>query len=1013
MMDVRERPKVERRRRCTVLRLMQQRQSDGRRQRSASPNLHHHRFIIACPSPAIHHSLRRQTTCSTPARTSTHTHSSPCDDLTPLSLYVATQGRIQVRSSFTCPVNAGVAIDLLTRRHPTSAVLVVVHLVHCSLLVSAPRIGARAALGLADASVVHCAFPWTAASSSGLARSSPPPLQRAAAKACARMHSSAIAGACAGLVSSVLTCPLDVVKTRLQAQEGRRRPTAVSAPIADVAATPSVEAQRYLGLRGTLRKIWADDGIRGFYRGLGPTIFGYLPTWAIYFSVYDSCKTILARDVAGSGEEDFVNHIVSAMTAGAASTVCTSPLWVVKTRFMLQSSRSSVQRYRHTADAFTFSSALFLRIRALVRRRCGPRTLPVQQRLCIRPTLPVLVGILTAPAAQTLEIHILTQPAASARMTRCRTRTAPPCGEQIVRPLPQTLRGRCGGRGAGTKAALRERAVRMRRRQLLRAGAAAGTQLLRLGAAGTIVAAHKVRRQIEHAFLLGGAVGGGAARLHLADRIAARRRPRERLPHPRKHRLRRGLARLRVLQLKQRQAQTRRARRGHREPARIGGRGAADAVVAVHVVEQHRAILVGGRPALGSAPRERAGRRADGQADPASLLALTAAACAAAAAAESGATADAPEERGEERAEEAVEDDAEAENDEHAAVLAQKDEEACVVGVPAGSVKVGEEGVGRIDGFDVLAVERLREHADALEACVGLLGRRGEGGPVHVDVEAVGGGDEHGPGGEHDGGVVGEVLVVEVDEVVDELVHEGMRLGCEHDVVGDADGDGLGEDDLEAEEGVEAAEAANVEVHVDAAVVVEDKVADGVGTLDGVRVGVKDGEEPVVVLFDEASRRGVGPEHVFVVWVHLFALVTDGLPAGRQMLVLPGLVDDAWDLFCRIGGVPGFWRVVAPWLRASDGVFGIDGVVVGVGRGGGSGGGRLGELGEPGDACGPGVGPVWRVAGLDLLPRAEFFGEDVGGGVDGEVGVGGCEDDDGACEEESEEDEEDVGGAPR
>jgi solute carrier family 25 folate transporter 32 len=68
--------------------------------------------------------------------------------------------------------------------------------------------------------------------------------------------------------------------------------------------------------------------------------------------VYDSCKTILARDVAGSGEEDFVNHIVSAMTAGAASTVCTSPLWVVKTRFMLQSSRSSVQRYRHTADAF-------------------------------------------------------------------------------------------------------------------------------------------------------------------------------------------------------------------------------------------------------------------------------------------------------------------------------------------------------------------------------------------------------------------------------------------------------------------------------------------------------------------------------------------------------------------------------------------------------------------------------------------------------------------------------------
>lgn len=27
-----------------------------------------------------------------------------------------------------------------------------------------------------------------------------------------------------------------------------------------------------------------------FYRGLGPTIIGYLPTWAIYFTVYDKVK---------------------------------------------------------------------------------------------------------------------------------------------------------------------------------------------------------------------------------------------------------------------------------------------------------------------------------------------------------------------------------------------------------------------------------------------------------------------------------------------------------------------------------------------------------------------------------------------------------------------------------------------------------------------------------------------------------------------------------------------------
>lgn len=51
---------------------------------------------------------------------------------------------------------------------------------------------------------------------------------------------------------------------------------------------------------GTLRRIWVDDGFRGFYRGLGPTIFGYLPTWAIYFTVYDSSKAVLARDLSES-----------------------------------------------------------------------------------------------------------------------------------------------------------------------------------------------------------------------------------------------------------------------------------------------------------------------------------------------------------------------------------------------------------------------------------------------------------------------------------------------------------------------------------------------------------------------------------------------------------------------------------------------------------------------------------------------------------------------------------------
>ncbi|KAF8319013.1 mitochondrial carrier [Clavulina sp. PMI_390] len=148
-------------------------------------------------------------------------------------------------------------------------------------------------------------------------------------------NSSAFAGAGAGLVSSIITCPLDVIKTRLQAQK---------------AARGRID---YLGVFGLIKHIWLRDGVRGYYRGLGPTILGYIPTWAIYFSVYDGLKR---QGGEGYGEHHAVKseamalHISAAMTAGATSSLLTHPIWVVKTRFMTQPSQEV--RYRHTLDAF-------------------------------------------------------------------------------------------------------------------------------------------------------------------------------------------------------------------------------------------------------------------------------------------------------------------------------------------------------------------------------------------------------------------------------------------------------------------------------------------------------------------------------------------------------------------------------------------------------------------------------------------------------------------------------------
>ena len=129
------------------------------------------------------------------------------------------------------------------------------------------------------------------------------------------------------------------------------------------------------------------DGIRGMYRGLGPTILGYLPTWAIYFAVYDGIKRRFGEPPLGEPvprgriypaaqpkgyqpvmrDHPWTLHILSAMIAGATSTTCTNPLWVIKTRFMVciftisrahdshwcapQTQSRREVRYRHTFDA--------------------------------------------------------------------------------------------------------------------------------------------------------------------------------------------------------------------------------------------------------------------------------------------------------------------------------------------------------------------------------------------------------------------------------------------------------------------------------------------------------------------------------------------------------------------------------------------------------------------------------------------------------------------------------------
>lgn len=144
---------------------------------------------------------------------------------------------------------------------------------------------------------------------------------------------TALSGALSGFISGIIVCPLDVTKTRLQAQ-----------------GLQSSENLYYRGVIGTMSTIVRDEGVRGLYKGLVPIILGYFPTWTIYFSVYEPAKEYYSNLFP---TWQFFTNSCSAITAGAASTILTNPIWVVKTRLMLQTNMGeNITHYRGTVDAF-------------------------------------------------------------------------------------------------------------------------------------------------------------------------------------------------------------------------------------------------------------------------------------------------------------------------------------------------------------------------------------------------------------------------------------------------------------------------------------------------------------------------------------------------------------------------------------------------------------------------------------------------------------------------------------
>lgn len=127
------------------------------------------------------------------------------------------------------------------------------------------------------------------------------------------------AGACAGMTSTFVTYPLDVLRLRLAVEPGYRTMSEVA----------------FNMLR--------DEGFASFYKGLGPSLIGIAPYIAVNFCIFDLVKKSLPEKYQKRTETSLATALISATLA----TLTCYPLDTVRRQMQMKGSP-----YKTVLDAF-------------------------------------------------------------------------------------------------------------------------------------------------------------------------------------------------------------------------------------------------------------------------------------------------------------------------------------------------------------------------------------------------------------------------------------------------------------------------------------------------------------------------------------------------------------------------------------------------------------------------------------------------------------------------------------
>ncbi|XP_076657262.1 uncoupling protein Bmcp mitochondrial [Halictus rubicundus] len=119
-----------------------------------------------------------------------------------------------------------------------------------------------------------------------------------------------VCAALAGAISSAIANPTDVVKVRMQV----------------------TGSDSNLSLFGCFQDVYRHEGIRGLWKGVGPTAQRAAVIAAVELPIYDYTKHKLIAFL----EDSVTNHFLSSFIASMGSAIASTPIDVVRTRLMNQ-----------------------------------------------------------------------------------------------------------------------------------------------------------------------------------------------------------------------------------------------------------------------------------------------------------------------------------------------------------------------------------------------------------------------------------------------------------------------------------------------------------------------------------------------------------------------------------------------------------------------------------------------------------------------------------------------------